>query len=360
MQSRQQIERRTLRRPRCPQRIASAPRRRRILTHPSRAPRPSKALRAELPPGLRGSGRGAKQQSAARQRESRRRDASAAARGTSRRPSGKTACHPGGSSVAQALQRLNACSWAAPDGSRAHRPAKSQTRFAGNRQARHRHAVLKAGSRSMRLQRLRADRRKQHRVQAKRVAGRARHRQMAQMGRIEAAAEECDAPACSAASWLMDSCVSRPAQMHRLRSLSRAMRYFIVILALAGVRGFRAGSSGSLLHRDRALLHQREVGLRHREPQLLCRSRPRSRGRHRHRRLPGPGLACAGAAARAHRWSARVGRACVCALSQPHRAGCSEVWCLYCVISQGIIALLTLLSVGWLVAGWVANAQDQT
>jgi uncharacterized membrane protein len=26
------------------------------------------------------------------------------------------------------------------------------------------------------------------------------------------------------------------------------------------------------------------------------------------------------------------------------------VWCLYCVISQGIIALLTLLSLGWLAA----------
>jgi vitamin-K-epoxide reductase (warfarin-sensitive) len=27
-----------------------------------------------------------------------------------------------------------------------------------------------------------------------------------------------------------------------------------------------------------------------------------------------------------------------------------QVWCLYCVISQGIIILLTLLSLGWLVA----------
>jgi len=27
-----------------------------------------------------------------------------------------------------------------------------------------------------------------------------------------------------------------------------------------------------------------------------------------------------------------------------------EVWCLYCVISQGLIALITLLSLGWLVA----------
>ena len=26
-----------------------------------------------------------------------------------------------------------------------------------------------------------------------------------------------------------------------------------------------------------------------------------------------------------------------------------EVWCLYCVISQGIIAVLTLLAVGWIV-----------
>ena len=27
-----------------------------------------------------------------------------------------------------------------------------------------------------------------------------------------------------------------------------------------------------------------------------------------------------------------------------------EVWCLYCVISQGIIALITLLSIAWLIA----------
>jgi vitamin-K-epoxide reductase (warfarin-sensitive) len=28
-----------------------------------------------------------------------------------------------------------------------------------------------------------------------------------------------------------------------------------------------------------------------------------------------------------------------------------QVWCLYCVISQGIIALITLLSIAWLIAG---------
>jgi uncharacterized membrane protein len=36
-----------------------------------------------------------------------------------------------------------------------------------------------------------------------------------------------------------------------------------------------------------------------------------------------------------------------------------EVWCLYCVISQGIIALLTLLSLGWLVAIELAKLRAQ-
>ncbi len=31
-----------------------------------------------------------------------------------------------------------------------------------------------------------------------------------------------------------------------------------------------------------------------------------------------------------------------------------EVWCLYCVISQGIIALMTLLSLGWFTAEYLA------
>ena len=33
-----------------------------------------------------------------------------------------------------------------------------------------------------------------------------------------------------------------------------------------------------------------------------------------------------------------------------------EVWCLYCVISQGIIALITLLSAGWLIAARMAKS----
>jgi uncharacterized membrane protein len=34
-----------------------------------------------------------------------------------------------------------------------------------------------------------------------------------------------------------------------------------------------------------------------------------------------------------------------------------EVWCLYCVISQGIIALITLLSSGWLIAAQIAKSR---
>jgi vitamin-K-epoxide reductase (warfarin-sensitive) len=34
-----------------------------------------------------------------------------------------------------------------------------------------------------------------------------------------------------------------------------------------------------------------------------------------------------------------------------------EVWCLYCVTSQGIIALIALLSAGWLIAAQIAKSR---
>lgn len=37
-----------------------------------------------------------------------------------------------------------------------------------------------------------------------------------------------------------------------------------------------------------------------------------------------------------------------------------QVWCLYCVISQGIIALITLLSAGWLIAARIAKSRATT
>ena len=36
-----------------------------------------------------------------------------------------------------------------------------------------------------------------------------------------------------------------------------------------------------------------------------------------------------------------------------------QVWCLYCVISQGLIALLTLLSLGWLVSEELAKLREK-
>jgi uncharacterized membrane protein len=36
-----------------------------------------------------------------------------------------------------------------------------------------------------------------------------------------------------------------------------------------------------------------------------------------------------------------------------------QVWCLYCVISQGIIVLLTLLSLGWLVSEEMAKLRGK-
>ena len=36
-----------------------------------------------------------------------------------------------------------------------------------------------------------------------------------------------------------------------------------------------------------------------------------------------------------------------------------EVWCLYCVISQGIIALITLLSLAWLIAREMSKPRAQ-
>ncbi|MGC1461773.1 MAG: vitamin K epoxide reductase family protein [Terracidiphilus sp.] len=36
-----------------------------------------------------------------------------------------------------------------------------------------------------------------------------------------------------------------------------------------------------------------------------------------------------------------------------------QVWCLYCVISQGIIAVLTFLSLGWLVSQGIAKIRGK-
>ncbi len=69
----------------------------------------------------------------------------------------------------------------------------SESRLAGNGHLGHGQAVFIAGRRSMRLERLCANRGKEHGIQPKSRTSSARNRQMAQMGRVKAAAEEGNA-----------------------------------------------------------------------------------------------------------------------------------------------------------------------
>ena len=63
--------------------------------------------------------------------------------------------------------------------------------FAVDRQLRHRDPFRESWRRSFRLQRLRANRGKQHCIQPERRASRSRNRQMPQVRRVEASPKEC-------------------------------------------------------------------------------------------------------------------------------------------------------------------------
>jgi len=101
------------------------------------------------------------------------------------------------------------------------------------------------------------------------------------------------------------------------------------------------------------------VGLRHREPQPLRHDRPHSRGRSRN-----PGyLALAGLALARRRALLAIATlpALAFALYLSHiEKSVLEVWCLYCVLSQGVIALIALLALGWLVAAKLSRRTRQT
>ena len=70
-----------------------------------------------------------------------------------------------------------------------------EARLVGDGQAGHGQAVSKAAVDPWGLERLRADRGKEHGIEAERRTGSARHGQMTQMGRVKTAAEEGDATA---------------------------------------------------------------------------------------------------------------------------------------------------------------------
>ena len=206
-------------------------------------------------------------------------------------------------------------------------------------------AVIKAGGRAMRLERLRADRGKEHSIQPERRAGSARHGQMAQVRRVETSAKKRYAPAAAevCSIWSIVPCCGMehmpPARASG--SIKFTMRLCNCSSGPGRRGGFRAGLAGSLLHTIRALLHQRQVGLRHREPQPVL---PKSM------HIPVAAIGIAGylamaglALARRRRSCGRAGagRAGFLALSHHIEKYVLEVWCLYCVISQGIIVLIT-------------------
>src|ERR1035438_10149427 len=87
--------------------------------------------------------------------------------------------------------------------------------------------------------------------------------------------------------------------------------------------GFHAGSSHTLLDRDRAMLHQREMGLRHREPQPILRGCGDSGGGDRDCGLPGAGGPGADAATVDGIFDLAY-RAGIRAVSGAHRERCAD------------------------------------
>ena len=126
------------------------------------------------------------------------------------------------------------------------------------------------------------------------------------------------------------------------------MRYVIAVLALVGavVSGLALQVHYTAGHH--AMLDQREVGLRRRQPQLLLHDSRHSGGDYWDRRVPRLvwlGLARQRAVLTL---AAVVGLAFSLYLAHVER-DILGVWCLYCVISLADIALIMLLGFIWLI-----------
>lgn len=232
--------------------------------------------------------------------------------------------------------------------------------FTGDGEAGHGEAVFKAGGRSMGLERLRADRGEENGIEIECCAGRARNRQMAKMGRIKTAAEEGHA---RAARWGLllhvfivpckgvvnagpayGPCAKRSGSIRFTR-----MRYLIALLALAGVV---VSILALRVHYDTgtepcSINEKWDCGIVNHSPFAVIAG------------VPVAAIGIAGYAALAVLALARRRRLLAVAamaglgfaLYLTHiEKSILQVWCLYCVISQGVIALVTLLSLGWLAA----------
>ena len=219
-------------------------------------------------------------------------------------------------------------------------------RHALDGQLRHGHAIFEAGRRAEGLERLRANWSKQNRVQLQGCLCGTGYAYVAEMRRIEAAAEESNAPRPHS---VWSQRIHAFMLTRRSASIILTMRYVIAVLAVAGaiVSGlalqvhYSAGTSpcsinekwdcGVVNHSSYSMVEGIPVALIGILGFLALMWLALAKQRVVVTLVGGAGLAFA-------LYLAHVERDIL------------GVWCLYCVITLGIIAIITLLGLIWLLA----------
>jgi uncharacterized membrane protein len=237
-----------------------------------------------------------------------------------------------------------------------------ETRLGGDGQPGHGHAVLEGGNRPLGFKRLCADRSEDDCVQRKSRAGGAGNSQVAQVRWVKTSAEEGDA--FSGDEWLallhvlIVTCSAAGRRGSGSISLTE-MRFLIILLALAGVV---VSALALRVHYDTGT---EPCSINEKWDCGIVNHSPFAEVAH----IPVAAIGIAGyltlaglALARRRAWLAGlalIGLGFALYLSNIERS-VLEVWCLYCVISQGIIALVTLLSLGWLGAAQWSKRRTQS
>jgi vitamin-K-epoxide reductase (warfarin-sensitive) len=212
----------------------------------------------------------------------------------------------------------------------------------------HFQSIGKAGGRTERLERLRAHWGKEHGIEFQRKPCSARHSKMPLMGRIEASTKEGYAPANE--RWVHHLFI-----VTRLSASIRCnMRFLIVLLALGGaiVSALALQVHYSVATEPCSINEKWDCGVVNHSPYAELVG------------IPVAAIGIAGYLVLA--WLALARQRGVTTLVATAALAYSlylaniertilGVWCLYCVISLGIIALMTLLSGGWTIAGWITR-----
>jgi len=211
----------------------------------------------------------------------------------------------------------------------------------------------KIGGRSARLKRLCADRSKEHSVEAEGRTGCPRHGQVAQMRRVETTAKKGDTAAFESGFAMF----VRWGQVHKSMvacggasaSITVTMRYVIALLALAGV------AVSALALRVHYSTDTAPCSINEKWDCGIVNHSPFAEIEH----VPVAAIGIAGylvlaGLALARRRTPLAALALVALLFSLYlthiEKAVLQVYCLYCVISLGIIALMTMLSLGWIFA----------